>query len=106
VPTQTLDEFAQSKGINQIDFLKIDVEDVELEVLKGASYMLNDQKINLILFEVNRPVLASIGKTIAPLYNFLLSKSYNISDLNGTSVSLKDLEKVQFGDCLACPKSD
>jgi len=48
----TIDDFCAGK-IDQIDFLKIDVEGHELEVLKGASAMINSGKIQIIQFEFN-----------------------------------------------------
>lgn len=47
----SLDEYCDSFSIDSIDFLKIDVEGMELEVLKGASYLLGNKKIDLIQFE-------------------------------------------------------
>ncbi len=48
----TIDSFCEDK-IEAIDFLKIDVEGHELEVLKGAAKMINDHKISIIQFEFN-----------------------------------------------------
>ncbi|QDK77227.1 FkbM family methyltransferase [Spirosoma sp. KCTC 42546] len=47
----TADEFAASQGIKQIDLLKIDVEGHELAVLKGASKLIEEQRIRFIQFE-------------------------------------------------------
>jgi FkbM family methyltransferase len=47
----TLDNFCCEHNINKIDFLKIDTEGHELEVLKGAVNMLKENKINIIQFE-------------------------------------------------------
>jgi FkbM family methyltransferase len=47
----TLDSFVSQQGISQIDFLKIDVEGHELEVLKGASRSLSEDRIKAIQFE-------------------------------------------------------
>ena len=49
----TLDKFCQKENINFIDFIKIDVEGHELEVLKGAERMIADKKISIIQFEFN-----------------------------------------------------
>ena len=51
VRTETLDGFCAKNKINLIDFMKIDVEGFELNVLKGAELMLSGGKIKLIQFE-------------------------------------------------------
>jgi len=51
VEVWTLDEYCMTRGINAIQLLKIDVEGFELEVLKGATRMISDGKIQFIQFE-------------------------------------------------------
>jgi FkbM family methyltransferase len=48
-----LDEYLLSNNINFVDLLKIDVEGSELEVLKGFSDFLKNDKISIIQFEFN-----------------------------------------------------
>ena len=47
----TVDSFCSSHEIDMIDFLKIDVEGNELNVLKGAERMLSDRLIRSMSFE-------------------------------------------------------
>lgn len=47
----TLDDFCAERGIEAIDYLKIDVEGAEHRVLKGARSLLQDDKIACIQFE-------------------------------------------------------
>lgn len=47
----TLDNYCREKNINKIDFLKIDVEGNEFEVLKGSRDMLEKNKIKIIQLE-------------------------------------------------------
>jgi FkbM family methyltransferase len=51
-PITTIDNFCVDT-IDKIDFLKIDVEGHELEVLKGAPRMIGENRINIIQFEFN-----------------------------------------------------
>jgi len=51
IQLDTLDEFCTREGIDAIDFLKIDVEGYELEVLKGAKNLLSENRIRFIQFE-------------------------------------------------------
>lgn len=53
VTIDSLDNFASKEAINQIDYLKIDTEGNELEVLNGAANLLNNHKIGIIQFEFN-----------------------------------------------------
>jgi len=49
----TIDDFCAARQIQNINFLKIDVEGHELLVLKGASEMLSHSNIEVIQFEFN-----------------------------------------------------
>jgi len=51
--TITLDDFCESQGIDFIDFLKIDTEGHEFDVLKGALRYLETDRIGVIQFEFN-----------------------------------------------------
>jgi FkbM family methyltransferase len=53
VQVDTIDHFCNENGIDQICLLKIDVEGLELEVLKGAESMISEKKIRFIEFEFN-----------------------------------------------------
>jgi len=49
----TLDKFCADNKIDFIDFLKIDVEGNELDVMKGATELISGNKIGIIQFEFN-----------------------------------------------------
>lgn len=51
VRLRTLDSYCLEKNIHTIDFLKIDVEGHELEVLRGAAQMLKSRQIGIVQFE-------------------------------------------------------
>lgn len=53
IDVNTLDNFCAENGLDTIDFLKIDVEGGEMEVLKGADKLLANEKICAIQFEFN-----------------------------------------------------
>jgi FkbM family methyltransferase len=53
IEIKTIDGFCNEKNINNIDFIKIDVEGHEFAVLQGAKNMIDQNKIKIIQFEFN-----------------------------------------------------
>lgn len=51
VAIDTVDRFCEQKGIDQIDFMKIDVEGHEIPVLNGAEQMLSKGRVSLVKLE-------------------------------------------------------
>ena len=77
VKTETLDNICAEFGITGIDFLKIDVEGFEKEVLAGAGELLKNNIIKFIQFEISDAPLTASGKTPEDVVNVL--KKYNYS---------------------------
>src|SRR5215217_2314063 len=82
VNANTLDYLLQSKGIKQVNWIKIDVEGAEFEVLKGATNILSNSKDIALLIEVHgldndRPILEFLSS-----YNFKIEfeKTYVTGD--------------------------
>jgi FkbM family methyltransferase len=48
----TIDNYCSEKGINNVDFLKLDIEGNEFNAFKGAARMLNEMRIKYIQFEI------------------------------------------------------
>ncbi len=87
-PLMTLDNYTEEKGI-QPDLIKIDTEGNEINVLNGATRLIDARK-PLIIFESNSPQ----GRE--DLWNFFREKSYTIHDLPfGTGVD-RTLPKESF----------
>ncbi len=63
VPVTTVDDAVTSLGIDRVDFIKIDVEGSELDVLKGASKTLT-RDLPILVFEVNVFCLWRYGRTL------------------------------------------
>jgi FkbM family methyltransferase len=53
VRAETLDDFCRARSIDRIDLMKIDVQGHEAAVLRGASELLNEGRIGVILMELN-----------------------------------------------------
>ena len=86
----TLDNYCQERNIEKIDFLKIDVEGHEVEVLKGAENYIASGKVDFIQFEFG---LASIEARIFFKDFVLLLKDYDIY-----RILPNDLELIHYSE--------
>jgi hypothetical protein len=73
VPTIRGDEFCEGQGVKKIDFLKIDAEGHDLEVLKGFEGMLARSRVGVVQVEVwfghsDRPRLETFQSWLGPEY--------------------------------------
>ena len=71
----TLDHYLQRTGMSKVDFMKLDVEGAELEVLKGASGLLSSSR-PLILCELADVRTEPWGYSSVEIYDFLQSHGY------------------------------
>lgn len=76
VELTTLDRFCSAEGIRHIDFLKLDVEGHELQVLHGAGRLLEDGMIDAIQFEFSAADVES--RTFFKDFYDLLNNRYEI----------------------------
>jgi len=76
IEISTLDTFCEQHKIENIDFLKLDVEGHELEVLKGAANLLKENKIRFIQFEFGGANIDS--RTFFQDFYYLLSPNYHL----------------------------
>ncbi|MCK5021954.1 MAG: FkbM family methyltransferase [Candidatus Pacebacteria bacterium] len=76
----TIDHFCHENNIHSIDFLKIDTEGNEFDILNGASKMLKENRIKFIQFEFNE--MNIISKVfLRDFYNLLKQyKLYRLSE--------------------------
>jgi len=100
----TLDNFANNNGIDHIDFVKIDTEGAELDVLKGARNLLLNRRIDIIQFEYGGTYLDS-KISLKDVYD-LLSNDYLICHLYPTgilpySTYHKDMETYRYSNWIA-----
>lgn len=76
VDVSTIDSICKENKIENINFLKIDVEGYELDVLKGAKSMLDNNKIKYIQFEFTQ--LNVTTRVYFKDFWDILSKKYKI----------------------------
>lgn len=72
----SLDDYCAKHGIRQVDFLKIDVEGAELEVLQGCRRLLAEDAVTRILFEVSLPQIQGMGHQKTEIFSLLESAGY------------------------------
>lgn len=80
VTVSTLDTYCADHAITRIDYLKIDVEGNELEVLRGASSMLQSNQIALIQLEYGDKWIDS-RTFLRDLYDLMQPYPYRLSKL-------------------------
>lgn len=76
IELKTLDNFCEENKIKKIDFLKLDVEGNEFNVLEGAKKMINRNEIRIIQFEFGGCNIDS--RTYFQDFWYLLSPKYRI----------------------------
>jgi len=76
VNLDTLENYCREKNITEIDFMKIDVEGHEFEVLKGGKSLLDSGKIKIIQFEYGGCNIDS-GVFLKDIFNFFKNMSYS-----------------------------
>lgn len=78
----TAEQWCESNGIAQIDFLKVDAEGHDLHVLRGAAALFERQKVGPVLVEIHLgthvdPTLEAIRSWLEP-YGFVPSGIYDL----------------------------
>jgi methyltransferase, FkbM family len=96
VEIKTVDSYCQENNIEHIDFLKLDVEGWERDVLLGAKAML--PKTDFVQFEYGG-TYPEVGATLKDVYNILLNwKIYNIEPgrLNLQKAPIEDFQYTNY----------
>lgn len=88
----SIDSFLVKHNIPRIDFLKIDVEGFELEVLKGAANAFDYNQVRLVLCEVGLSAENKFHVSIAEMIAFMEAKGFYFFGLYQTA-----LVKVENG---------
>jgi hypothetical protein len=88
--------------ITQIDFLKIDTEGHELDVLQGSEKMLSEGRIKCIQFEYGGTYLDA-NITLEQVFNLLKKYNYKISKLGNSEIEnfTSNLENYTYSNFLA-----
>jgi len=79
----TVDKFCEDNEINYINFMKIDTEGHELEVIKGAKRMIDENKIGIVQFEFNE---MNVFSRVFLKDFYVLLREYKFYRLNSQSL--------------------
>lgn len=80
VPVTTIDKYCEEASISRIDFLKIDVEGAELQVLRGASRMFSAKGIRSCLFEFGQTTF-DMGNNPREIAEFFEDHQYRVRNI-------------------------
>ncbi|MCG9891441.1 MAG: FkbM family methyltransferase [Thermosynechococcaceae cyanobacterium MS004] len=80
IETTTLDQFCESESIEEIDFLQIDVQGADLDVLHGAIHLLSRSVLG-IQIEVEFAELYKGQPLFADIDTFLRKQNFSLFDL-------------------------
>lgn len=78
VPVDTLDRYCEAHGVQSIDLLKSDTQGFDLEVLKGATRMLNERRIKAVFLEINFANLYKDQPGLNEIYRFLAARGFDL----------------------------
>lgn len=77
---ETIDGYCDQHAITQIEYLKIDVEGGEFDVLQGAAGMLSARRIHIVQFEYG-PTYLDAGVFLKDVLQFVADFNYDVYKL-------------------------
>jgi FkbM family methyltransferase len=106
VRTVSLDSWVQRENVARVDFIKLDVEGAELEVLEGAHRLLERRPRPVALVEVQDVRTAPWGYRAREILRLLETKGYTWLELSADgSMRRLDTSREEFdGNFVACPE--
>jgi len=106
-PATTVDDYCESKKIERIDLLKIDVEGAELQVMQGARNMLKSKRVRCLTFEFGQTTF-DMGNRPEEIEAYLKEMDYKIRNIvKGESIfpGRESVEAARYSMHVATPDS-
>jgi FkbM family methyltransferase len=106
VEVRSLDEYLEQERIEKVDFIKLDVEGAEIEVLRGATRLLQSAGRPVILAEVQDIRTEPWGYRAEEIIRFLEKLGFTWHGLSeaGEVVQLDTRATKYDGNYVACPE--
>ena len=93
IQATTIDEFCLEHEIARIDLMKIDVEGHEMDVLRGMSGCLRQQRVRHLFVEISCDNLLKAGSSVQELCAFLKASGYH-----PYSIKTGKVQEYRIGD--------
>jgi FkbM family methyltransferase len=77
IPLTSVDNFVQQQGLQQVDFIKIDVEGAEYDTIRGAAETMQKFKPACIL-AIHPKLIAAKGDRLEDIYDFAVNAGYRV----------------------------
>lgn len=84
-----MDEYIEKKGIQHIDFIKIDIEGHELNAFKGFGSYINSSFIDYIQFEYGGANLDS-HSSLMEIYKFFEDRGFSVAKIMANGLELRN----------------
>ncbi len=78
VRANSLDAYCRGAGLEQVDYLKLDVEGAELDALRGAQHLLRTGGIRYLQFEISQKPLEGMGRKAKDVFDYLATFGYEV----------------------------
>lgn len=105
VITMRLDNYLKREDIRQINFVKIDAEGAELEILKGADGLFNRNSSPVIMAEVSEMRTEQWGYRASEIFDFLSERGYRWFTVNSEGKLKAFQGKEQVYNFVAVPEN-
>jgi len=98
VTVQTLDAYCDEHNIAIIDLLKIDAEGYDLQVLKGATKLFENQAIKLVLVELGFDPKSSYHVSFEVVHSYLANYGFDIFGIYDQQLEWSGEKKLRYAN--------
>lgn len=99
VEVDSIDQYCEEQGIEQVHIVKLDIQGTELEALKGASNLLTSEAIQLIYTEILFVPMYDAEVSAFSTWEFMRSMGYELFDIYHIGRSLVN-RRIKYADAL------